>query len=192
MPYSIRAATTDDIVTLRAVIAESARGLRGDDYTAEQIEAALQGAFGVDSELIRDRTYFVVEEAGVIVACGGWSRRRTLFGGDAQPGRQSGPLDPASESARVRAFFVRPAWARHGIGRLLLAHCEREARAAGFRTVELLATLPGRRLYAALGYVGEQRETHTIGDGVAIDFIPMKKQLDHQGPERGGPPSCRV
>lgn len=177
-PFSIRHATADDVPILRETIAESARGLRGEDYTAEQIEAALLGAFGVDSELIGDRTYFVVEAAGVIVACGGWSRRRTLFGGDARPGRESAVLDPATESARIRAFFVRPAWARRGIGRLLLEHCEREARAAGFHAVELMATLPGLRLYAALGYLGEARVTHIAPNGVAIDFVPMKKSLE--------------
>lgn len=177
MPFTLRTATLADVAALQAVIAESARGLSGGDYTPEQIDAALQGAFGVDTELIRDRTYFVVEDDGTIVGCGGWSRRRTLFGGDAQGGRQSDLLDPARESARVRAFFVRPDWARRGIGRLLLEECERAARAAGFRAVELMATLPGRRLYAAFGYVGEERVTHITGSGVPIEFVPMQKMI---------------
>jgi len=183
MSFSIRLATMADVPVLREVIAESARGLRGDDYTGEQIEAALLGAFGVDTELIRDRTYFVVEQGAEVVACGGWSRRRTLFGGDAHAGRQSDLLDPAREAARVRAFFVRPAWARQGVGRLLLARCEAEAYAAGFRSVELMATLPGRRLYAVCGYQGDARVSHTAANGVSLDFVPMRKALERPGGE---------
>ncbi len=177
MSFDIRFATLADVPVLREVIAESARGLRGEDYTAEQIEAALLGAFGVDTELIRDRTYFIVEQGESVVACGGWSRRRTLFGGDAHGERQSDLLDPRVESARVRAFFVRPAWARQGVGRLLLARWEAEAAAAGFASVELMATLPGRRRYAVCGYEGEARVTHTAVNGVSLDFVPMKKSL---------------
>ena len=112
---------------LERLIADSARGLSRADYTEAQIEAALGTAFGVDSELIRDGTYFVAEAGLEIVGCGGWSRRKTLFGGDRQTGRTSEPLDPAHDAARIRAFFVRPDWARRGIGRALLARCEEEA-----------------------------------------------------------------
>lgn len=180
MPLLLRPATLDDVPALREVIAESARELSRDDYTPEQIEAALGGAFGVDTELIRDGTYFVVESGGVIAACGGWSRRKTLFGGDARVGRESAPLDPAVDAARIRAFFVLPSWARQGIGRLLLDRCEQQARAAGFHAVELMATLPGRRLYAACGYDGDTRVAHDLGGGVHIDFVPMKKALDER------------
>ncbi len=173
--FSLRDATLDDVPTLREVIAESARGLSRGDYTDRQIEAALGTALGVDTELIRDRTYFVVEAEGAIVACGGWSRRTTLFGGDARAGRESQLLDPSVDAARIRAFFVRPQWARQGIGRLLLERCERDARAAGFRAMELMATLPGRRLYAAHGYLGDQRVEHDLGGGLRIEFVPMKK-----------------
>ncbi len=177
MTFSLRDATLDDVPTLREVIAESARGLSRDDYTDQQIEAALGTALGVDTELIRDRTYFVVEAGDVIVACGGWSRRKTLFGGDGRAGRESALLDPSVDDARIRAFFVRPQWARQGIGRLLLERCERDARAAGFRSMELMATLPGRRLYAASGYLGDQRVEYDLGGGVRIEFVPMRKRL---------------
>src|SRR5262249_48335788 len=155
-----RRATFADTPALERLIAESARGLASDDYSAAQIEAALGTAWGVDSELIADGTYFVVEAGGEkaeIVGCGGWSKRATLFGGDGQAGRRSDLLDPARDAARIRAFFVHPRWARRGIGRALIERCESEARAHGFRSFELMATLPGERLYRALGYSGDQR-----------------------------------
>ena len=173
----IRPATLADLPRLERLIAASARGLAAGDYSAAQIEAALGTAWGVDSELIRDQTYFVVEADGADIACGGWSRRATLFGADAQPGRQSALLDPRRDAARIRAFFVHPDWARHGIGRLLLVHCEAAARADGFAAAELMATLPGARLYRACGYAGEARTVHPLPGGLTIEFIPMRKRL---------------
>jgi GNAT superfamily N-acetyltransferase len=181
MAFSIRDATLDDVPALHEVIAESTRGLMGGDYTKAQIEAALGNAFGVDTELIRDRTYFIVESEHEIVACGGWSRRKTMFGADGRADRESVLLDPAVDSARIRAFFVRPAWARRGIGRLLLERCEQEAARAGFRSVELMATLPGQRLYSAFGYLGDARVDYDLGQGVRIDFVPMRKALEPSG-----------
>jgi GNAT superfamily N-acetyltransferase len=175
--FSLRKATLDDRPALEQLIAESARGLSHPDYTDTQVEAALGSAFGVDSELIADGTYFVAEVDGRPVGCGGWSRRSTLFGGDAQPGRRSELLDPARDSARIRAFFVRPDWARRGIGRAILEKCEAEALAHGFQSVELLATLPGHRFYRTLGYAGDERVTHSLAGGITIDFIPMRKPL---------------
>lgn len=175
--FSLRRATLEDRPELEQLIAESARGLSRPHYTDAQVEAALGAAFGVDSELIRDGTYFVAEADGAIVGCGGWSRRRTLFGGDAQPGRSSELLDPSRDAARIRAFFIHPDWARRGIGRAILERCEAEARAHGFRTVELLSTLPGHRFYRSLGYAGDERVTHELPGGVTIDFIPMRKVL---------------
>jgi GNAT superfamily N-acetyltransferase len=177
MTFALRKATLDDRSVLDRLIADSARGLSSPDYTAEQVEAALGSAFGVDSELIRDGTYFVVEADGRIVGCGGWSRRATLFGSDAQPGRRSELLDPARDAARIRAFFVHPDWARRGIGRAILEGCESEARAHGFRSAELLATLPGERFYRAFGYRGPERIEHRLRDGVTIEFVPMRKDL---------------
>ena len=175
--FSLRKARLDDAPVLDRLIGESVRGLSRGDYTDAQIEAALGTAFGLDSELIRDGTYFVAEIATDIVACGGWSRRKTLFGGDQQAGRESELLDPARDSARIRAFFVRPNRARGGIGRALIARCESEALACGFRSVELMATLPGHRLYRAFGYVGDARVEYSLPGGVMIEFIPMKKDL---------------
>lgn len=175
--YALRKATFEDRLELEKLIAVSARGLSRPAYTDAQIEAALGGAFGVDSELIADGTYFVAEGDGKIVGCGGWSRRATLFGSDAQPGRRSDLLDPTRDSARIRAFFVHPDRARRGIGRAILEACEAEARAHGFRSAELLATLPGHPFYRKLGYEGDERVAHELSGGVTIDFIPMSKAL---------------
>jgi GNAT superfamily N-acetyltransferase len=173
--FQLRLARLDDAPALEALIARSARGLGIGEYAAAQVEAALAGAFGVDTQLIRDGSYFVAERAGVPVGCGGWSRRRTLFGGDADPNRDAGILDPARDAARIRAFFVDPAEARRGIGRALLERCEAEAWAAGFRAFELMATLPGVRLYEALGYRRGTPVDHPLRPGITIRFVPMSR-----------------
>ena len=174
---TLRKATLADVPELNELIARSARGLSAADYRAEQIEGALQGAFGVDSQLLSDETYFVVEDAGRIVGCGGWSFRATLFGGDARAGRDASTLDPETQAAKIRAFFVDPDHARRGIGTLLLERCEKEARAHGYARVELMATLPGVKLYAARGYVGDAQVQFDVGSGERIEFIPMRKDL---------------
>lgn len=177
MNYVIRKALLDDRAAIEALIAESARNLSREDYSERQIEAALKTVFGVDTDLIIDETYFVAESQGKLVGCGGWSKRRTLFGGDRFAGRDSGRLDPEREAAKVRAFFVHPQWARKGIGRALLTKCETEAKAQGFRSLELMSTLPGLRLYRAYGYEALERVEYEMGDGVKIEFVPMRKEL---------------
>jgi N-acetylglutamate synthase-like GNAT family acetyltransferase len=177
MPLTLRKATLADVAQIQALIARSARGLSTDDYRPAQVEGALRGAFGVDTQLLADETYFVVEEDGRLVGCGGWSFRSTLFGSDARAGRDSSTLDPRTQAAKIRAFFVDPACARRGIGTLLLEHCEQEARARGFARVELMATLPGVKLYAARGYVGADMVHFDVGSGESIEFIPMSKGL---------------
>jgi GNAT superfamily N-acetyltransferase len=174
-PVQIRKATLADVPAIEALVAVSARELAAGDYTAEQIEAALLGAWGVDSELIRDGTYFVGEAKNELVLCGGWSRRATSFGGDAYERRESRVLDPQREAARIRAFFVHPQWARQGLGSRLLALCEGEVRAAGFVAAELVATLPGEHLYARHGYVPVGRRAYGLPGGVSIDFVPMRR-----------------
>ncbi|MEP7157386.1 MAG: GNAT family N-acetyltransferase [Betaproteobacteria bacterium] len=176
-PYKIRHARIEDHPALQALITRSARVLSQGDYTAQQIELALAGTYGVDSKLISDRTYFVAEDEGGIIGCGGWSRRATLFGGDAVREEKSGDdnlLDPKISAARIRAFFIDPPHARKGIGRALLSRCEEEALVAGFTTFELVATIPGVRLYAACGYAPGERFQHDM-NGVKIDFVPMSK-----------------
>lgn len=171
---TIRKATLGEREVLQELIARSARGLSA-DYRPEQVEGALQGTFGVDSQLIIDGTYFVVEDGGVIVGCGGWSFRKTLFGGDKRAQRDAAELDPRTDAAKIRAFFVDPAHARRGIGTMLLEKCESEARSRGFSRIELMSTLPGIRLYSARGYAGVQQVTYEMAPGVVIEFLPMSK-----------------
>jgi GNAT superfamily N-acetyltransferase len=177
MSITLRRATRADIPLLAALIERSAHGLSTADYTGAQIAGALRGAFGVDTQLVDDGTYFVAEHDGVIAGCGGWSFRATLFGSDTRTDRDASMLDPKSHAAKIRAFFVDPAQARRGVGSLLLDRCESEARQRGFSHVELMATLPGVRLYAARGYVGSQRVSYDVGNGEHIDFVPMSKEL---------------
>jgi GNAT superfamily N-acetyltransferase len=172
-----RRASLDDVPAIERLIALSARGLSAGDYSTEQIEAALGTALGVDSQLIRDGTYFVAEADGTLVASGGWSWRRTLFGGDVDAGRQPESLDPAREAARIRAFFVHPDWSRQGLGRKTLELCETEARRGGFTSAELMATLPGERLYRRCGYESHDAIEHTLPGGIGIRFVPMRKVL---------------
>jgi len=177
MALSIRKALSGDVPNLTDLIARSARALSMDDYRPSQVEGALRGAFGVDSQLLADQTYFVVEDGPRIVGCGGWSYRSTLFGGDGRQGRDASPLDPATQAAKIRAFFVDPAYARRGIGSMLLEKCEGEARSHGFAAVELMGTLPGVKLYAARGYTGAEMVRYDVGGNESIEFIPMRKSL---------------
>lgn len=177
MSYEIRKATLQDREALEMLIARSARRLGAQDYTTEQIEGALRGAFGVDTQLIQDGTYFVVESEGQIIGCGGWSRRRTLFGGDSHVERSAAELDPRIDSGKIRAFFVAPEHARRGIGTIILKRCEEEARSFGFLSLELMATLPGARLYAKHGYTAGSPLQHELEPGLNIDFVPMLKTL---------------
>jgi GNAT superfamily N-acetyltransferase len=178
MSYTLRKATLEDHDTLCELIARSIRQLGASDYSQPQIEAALRGAFGVDTALIRDGTYFVaLSDTDEIVACGGWSRRRTLFGSDARAERDESSLDPRSDAAKIRAFFVDPAHARRGLGRAILERSEAEALSVGFSTFELMATLPGVRLYQKCGYVAGEAVTYPLPDGLSIRFVPMSKRV---------------
>ncbi|MGH8318830.1 MAG: GNAT family N-acetyltransferase [Steroidobacteraceae bacterium] len=177
MAWHLRQATAADAEEIQALVARSIRRLGAGDYSAEQIEGALEGAFGLDSQLIADGTFFVVESESGLIGCGGWSYRRTLFGGDARAERDAGTLDPNTDAAKIRAFFVDPAAARRGIGSALLEHCETEARRHGFRRAEMMATLPGLRLYEARGYVPGERVRYPLAPGLSIEFVPMSKSL---------------
>ena len=176
-PFRIRKATPGDAAAIEGLIARSARRLGAGDYSPAQIEGALSGAFGLDTPLIEDGTYFVVEEDRRLAGCGGWSYRRTLFGGDAEGGRNPESLDPARDAAKIRAFFVDPPFARRGIGTAILERCEREAWNAGFHRAELMATLAGARLYAARGYIAGETILYPLGEGLTIPFLPMTKRL---------------
>jgi len=173
----IRPALRADIECLTQLIDTSVRELHRAYYTAAQIELALRKVFGVDTVLVDDQTYFIVEEDGEIVACGGWSKRATLYGGDNFAGRTDDLLDPAREPAKIRAFFVRPSQARRGLASLLLERCEREAAAAGFRRAEMGATLSGVPFYAARGYVETARADVALSPDLTMPIVRMERNL---------------
>ncbi|MEQ1690271.1 MAG: GNAT family N-acetyltransferase [Gemmatimonas sp.] len=174
---ALRRAQLDDVSSLNLLIAESARHLSRAFYQPEQIAALITHVFGVDTQLIRDATYFVMERDAQVIACGGWSARRTLFGGDQTKHDADPLLSPGTDAARIRAFFVHPSVARQGLGRHLLVHCERAALAAGFHRAELMATLPGEPLYSALGYSTLERVVHPLPNGVTVDLVRMGRAL---------------
>lgn len=178
-PLSLRVATEADRPELEALISRSVQGLMSADYTPEQLDAARRHVFGVDGELLADRSYWACEHAGTLVAAGGWSRRRSLFGGDQSVGGRSAGamLDPAREPARIRAFFVDPAFARRGIGRALLTVCEREAARAGFQALELVATLSGVPLYTAAGFTPVERFVVTLPPGIDFPVVRMSRPI---------------
>ena len=187
----LRLAVPEDVPVLREVIDASVRGLQTQDYTPAQIEGALKTVFGVDSQLIADGTY-IVAEAGptaiertgaqhaqpelMIVGCGGWSKRKTLYGSDHWTGREDALLDPLRDAAKIRAFFIHPAWARQGVGGKILEACEDAARAAGFTRYEMGATLTGAKLFGVKGYVAVQRISIPLVNGEFLPVIHMEKQ----------------
>jgi len=179
----IRKVRTGDVPRLREVIDASVRGLQAGDYTPAQIEGALASVYGVDSQLIADGTYLVAEiqETGAptptIVGCGGWSKRKTLYGGDQFAGREDSLLDPARDAAKIRAFFVHPDWARRGIGTLILEACESAAREAGFTRLEMGATLSGVAFYRAKGYADLEPMVVPLANGEALPILRMAKNV---------------
>lgn len=175
---TLRLATDQDVPALRVLIEASVRGLSGGVYSPSQIESALRFVFGPDSQLIADGTYYVVvAPPGQLVAAGGWSRRQTLYGGDQMKGSADPLLDPRTEPARIRAFFVDPAWARRGLGRRLFERCAGDAVVAGFQAFELMATLPGEPLYRALGFREVDRLEARLPDGTLLPVVRMARPL---------------
>ena len=178
---SIRLAQQSDIPALHALIEASVRGLQANDYTPAQIEGALGTVLGLDTQLIRDQTYFLVEATGengelTLAGCGGWSRRKTLFGADEAAVREPELLDPATDAAKVRAIFVHPSFGRRGLGSLILAHVEAGAIAAGFRRFEMGSTLTGVPLYRLKGYVEVERIAVPLQNGEALPVVKMAKE----------------
>jgi GNAT superfamily N-acetyltransferase len=175
-----RLATTDDIAHVESLIEASVRGLSAQEYSPSQVDQALGTWLGLDTQLIADGTYYVVEPAaqpGVLAACGGWSRRKTPYGSDHRPGRDDALLDPQTEAAKIRAFFVHPAWARRGIGSRLLEMCEAAARKEGFTRCEMGATLPGVPLYRRRGYVEGERVELPLANGETLAIVKMEKGI---------------
>jgi GNAT superfamily N-acetyltransferase len=193
MPENIhlRLAVPEDVPVLQRLIDASVRGLQTKDYTPAQIEGALKTVFGVDSQLIADGTYIVAEApsgeakndspsaekpALMIVGCGGWSKRKTLYGSDHWTGREDALLDPLHDAAKIRAFFIHPAWARRGVGSLILQACEDAAGAAGFTRFEMGATLTGAKLFGAKGYVPVKPISIPLVNGESLPVIHMEKR----------------
>jgi GNAT superfamily N-acetyltransferase len=187
----VRLAVPKDVPVLCELIDASVRGLQTQDYTPAQIEGALQTVFGVDSQLIADGTYLVAEAEAhaierigpknaaferIIVGCGGWSKRKTLYGGDHWTGREESLLDPLRDAAKIRAFFIHPAWARRGVGSAILQACENAARSAGFTRYEMGATLTGAKLFSARGYVAVKPISIPLVNGESLPVIHMEKQ----------------
>jgi GNAT superfamily N-acetyltransferase len=187
----LRLAVPADIPVLRELIDASVRCLQTQDYTGAQIEGALKTVFGVDSQLIADGTYIVAEApprdaegtgqgtappSPVIVGCGGWSKRKTLYGSDHWTGREDALLDPLHDAAKIRAFFIHPDWARQGVGSFMLQACEDAARAAGFTRYEMGATLTGAKLFRVKGYVAVRPISIPLVNGESLPVIHMEKQ----------------
>jgi len=196
MEIRIRKAEAADISELRRLIEASVRELQAEDYTPAQMEGALESVFGVDSQLIADGTYLVAEarivdalseaettarrknpgSGWVIAGCGGWSKRKTLYGSDHWTGREDTLLDPNRDAAKIRAFFIHPAWARRGVGSKILAACEAAARAAGFTSYEMGATLTGAKLFGAKGYLVVENIEVPLKNGLTLPIIHMAKR----------------
>jgi GNAT superfamily N-acetyltransferase len=175
MQVTIRKATLEDIPVLEVLIAESVRTLQAGYYTPAQLEGALSAVYGVDTQLIRDGTYFAAEVESVIVGCGGWSRRKTLYGGDHGPQKDDTGLDPSRDAAKIRAFFIHPAWARRGIGSRILEACESAAVAQGFSRFELASTLSGVAMYQARGFSATEYFDVPLPNGAGLPVVRMVK-----------------
>jgi GNAT superfamily N-acetyltransferase len=192
----IRKVVAAEIPVLRELIEASVRGLQVQDYAPAQMEAALETVFGVDSQLIEDGTFFVAEAKVVdgeskaektsgpknaeavwtVAGCGGWSKRKTLYGSDHWTGREDALLDPQHDAAKIRAFFIHPAWARQGIGSKILEACEIAASTAGFMSYEMGATLTGAKLFGTKGYVAVENIQVPLKDGLTLPVIRMAKR----------------
>jgi len=173
-----RVATMDDLPALHALIEASVRGLQTKEYSQAQIDGALGNALGLDTQLVLDGTYFIAEnDAGVMMGCGGWSYRRTLFGADGAQSRESTLLDPATDAAKIRAIFVSPQFARQGVGSAILEYCEEAARAAGFTRAEMGSTLTGVPLYTLKGYVAQKAVNVPLPNGETLPVVHMTKAL---------------
>lgn len=175
----LRVAELADVPRLAPVMDAAIAELQRDVLTPEQIESS-RAIMGIDTALVADGTYFVVESGPDVAGCGGWSRRATLYGNDSTPGRDAALLDPARDPARVRAMYTHPAFARRGVGRMVLAACEAAARAEGFTALELMGTMAGRPLYEAAGFVVVE-ELEDARGGAPVPLVRMRRPLAPEG-----------
>jgi GNAT superfamily N-acetyltransferase len=174
---SLRLATSDDADVIDALMKASIRAIFPSVYDEAQTEASIRYIGSVDRTLIDDGTYFVIEAAGELVACGGWSRRDKLYTGSGEGAEDARLLDPKTEPARIRAMFTRGDWTRRGLGRRILEACEAAAAAEGFRTLALMATMPGKPLYESYGFRTIQSAEVRMPDGTTIDGLSMEKPV---------------
>ncbi|MGI9044509.1 MAG: GNAT family N-acetyltransferase [Gemmatimonadaceae bacterium] len=174
----LRLAGVRDVPELQDLIGLSVRALSAGIYTPAQIEAALVHVFGVDSQLVADGTYYVIEDAGTLVAAGGWSSRQRLYGGDQARGEPDPTLDPATTPARIRAFFVHPGWIRRGLARWIYQACQGAAKARGFRAFDVVATLPGEPLYRALGFAPVETISIALPGDLVLPCVRMRCPID--------------
>ncbi len=177
MELNLRIARLDDVEQITTLIQRSVRVLCASDYSEKQIEYALKTAWGLDLQLIMDGTYLVVETGEQLAACGGWSYRKTLFGNNSEENRDSSVINPKNGTAKIRAFFVDPEYSRMGLGSLIMCHCEKAARKRGYSKLELMATLPGKRLYERHGFVAGKPLEYPLEGPMTITFIAMEKEI---------------
>jgi|SRR5262245_51524739 len=195
-PVEVRIAVGGDVPVLERLIELSVRELQAGDYSPAQLERALASVYGVDTQLIADGTYFVAEASEdacpkesadprrdllargrVVVGCGGWSKRKTLYGADHCAGRRDELLDPKADAAKIRAFFVHPDWTRRSIGTQILDACEKAAKAEGFRRLEMGATLTGVPFYKVRGYSELEQLDVPLGDDEKLPIVRMGKDI---------------
>lgn len=181
MSFTVRPATLADVPAIEALIPLSVRTLQSPYYTAAQMEGAVGTVFAVDTQLIEDGAYFVAEADQALVGCGGWSRREALCGGNRSKTKVDAELDPAHDAARLRAFFIRPGWERRGIGSEIVRRSEAAAVAAGFRRIEIAATLVGELLYAKFGYAVAERYEVPLANGLRLPVVRMTKAVAFDG-----------
>ena len=172
-----RLATIEDLGALREVMRRSIEILQAGFLTPEQVKVS-HAVMGLDTQLVRDGTYFIVESGGRIAGCGGWSWRWTLYGGDESlVSREPEALDPATDAARIRAMYTDPDFARRGVGRMVIRLCEEAAKQAGFHKTTMMATMAGVPLYKACGYVEAERVLSAPVEGVQVPLVRMEKDL---------------
>jgi GNAT superfamily N-acetyltransferase len=177
MNLTHRLAQIGDLPALNALMTRSIENLQHGFLSPEQVRASHQ-VMGLDTQLVKDRTYFLIESDGHLVGCGGWSWRATLFGGDDSiVAREPLPLDPASDAAKIRAMYVDPGYARRGIGTMIMSLCEGAARDAGFTKAEMMATMAGVPLYRVCGYAEIEAVEATTREGVVVPLVRMGKSL---------------
>lgn len=173
----VATSTLEEIPQLNQMIGESARVLSRGFYTEQETASAIQYVFGVDTALVHDGSYFTAHLDGELAGCGGWSRRRTLYGGDQRPMGGDEFLDPDHDAARIRAFFIAPSAARRGVGKAIFSACKEAAAAQGFTSLELMATLPGVPFYLALGFAKVEDVADVLPNGVTLRFERMRMAI---------------